>query len=57
MIFAGSVTAFGMLLIDSQYKQQLTYDDILQWMNGNIIYDPHGYKTEFWDLVNTAKNL
>lgn len=57
MIFSGSVLAFGMLLIDSQYKQNTTYNDVIQWINGNVTYDSHGYKAEFLDIVNAAKNL
>ncbi len=55
--FAASVASFGLLLRDSEYKGDVDYDKILNWANGSKSYDPFGYKNEFIELVERAKNL
>jgi len=55
--FAASVASFGLLLRDSEYKGDVDYDKILSWANGSKAYDPFGYKNEFIELVERAKNL
>lgn len=57
MIFTASVAGFGMLLRESDYKGNLTYDDILSWSNNALNYDPHGFRAEFRQLVERAKGL
>ncbi len=55
--FAASVASFGLLLRDSEYKGDVDYDKILNWANGSKSFDPYGYKNEFIELVERAKNL
>lgn len=57
MIFASSVAGFGLLLIDSQYKSDLTYEQVLTWLGHASSYDPHGYRGELKGLVKQAKSL
>ncbi|MBK8490128.1 MAG: VWA domain-containing protein [Saprospirales bacterium] len=55
--FTASVAAFGLLLRNSDYKGTATYDQILDWSYGSMTYDPHGFRSEFLELVQKAKSL
>jgi Ca-activated chloride channel family protein len=55
--FAAAVASFGMMLRNSQYKGQTSYDAILEIAQGSLGEDPHGYRAEFLDLIRTAKNI
>ena len=55
--FAASVASFSLLLRDSEYKGETSFDDVLQWVEGAYSYDPSGYRAEFLELVNKAKSL
>jgi Ca-activated chloride channel family protein len=55
--FASSVASFGMLLRDSQFKGNATYASVLEIADGAKGPDKHGYRTEFIDLVKTAKQI
>lgn len=55
--FSAAVAGFGMLLRDSQYKGDATYDQIINLANASIGSDKEGYRTEFLELVKTAKLL
>src|SRR5690606_38861177 len=57
MRFTASVAAFGMLLRDSPYKGTATYDDVLQWTQGAMTFDPYKYRSGFCDLVQKAKGM
>jgi Ca-activated chloride channel family protein len=57
MRFAASVAAFGMVLRNSQYKGDATYDKVNQWASSAISYNPHSFRTEFISLINKAKSL
>ncbi|MBK6619409.1 MAG: DUF3520 domain-containing protein [Saprospirales bacterium] len=52
--FTSSVAAFGMLLRDSEYKGAATYDKVIEWANESSSCDPHGYRSEFLELVGKA---
>jgi Ca-activated chloride channel family protein len=54
--FANAVAGFGMLLRDSQYKGNLTYDDLIQMAEGTIT-TKDGNKHEFIQLVKSASLL
>ncbi len=56
-LFAGCLAEFGMLLRDSEFKGQSSYDNILSMRNDLQKDDPEGYKAEFFKLVETAKYL
>lgn len=57
MRFAASLAGYGMLLRDSPYKNNLTYDDIYSWVTDARSFDPQGYRDEFLNLILMAKNL
>jgi Ca-activated chloride channel family protein len=53
--FAAAVAGFGMLLRDSAYRGDATYDAVMEIAGEGIGEDPHGRRTEFVDLVRLAK--
>jgi Ca-activated chloride channel family protein len=55
--FAASVAEFGMLLRDSRYKGQASYDGALQLARASAGEDLRGYRTEFVHLVERARSL
>ena len=57
MRFAASVAAYGMLLRESQYKGNVTYDHVIAWAGNATSFDPEGHRQDFVDLVSKAKAL
>ena len=57
MRFTAGVSAFSMLITNSQYKGSSSYDNVLTWLGGLNLTDKHGFKSEFKDLVSRAKGL
>jgi Ca-activated chloride channel family protein len=57
MRFASSVAAFGMLLRDSRYKGNASFNSVQQWASGSRGSDLKGYRTDFLDLIQKARNL
>lgn len=55
--FASSVAAFGMQLRGSKYKGAMDFDRIWETAHSSIGKDPHGYRSEFLQLVKLAKEL
>ncbi len=55
--FAVSVAAFGMLLRDSEYKGDATFDAVKKWANGALADDRNGLRSEFVGLVDKARRL
>jgi Ca-activated chloride channel family protein len=55
--FAASVAGFGMLLRDSEYKGDLTYEQVLAWANAAQGKDEFNYRREFIDLIRNAAAL
>jgi len=55
--FAASVAGFGMLLRDSKFKGDLTYDKIIEMATASKGSDEDGYRSEFISLVKTANLL
>ncbi len=55
--WAASVAAFGMLLRDSPYKGEATFEKVAAWAEHAIGHDPHGHRAEFIELVHRAKEL
>lgn len=55
--FSAAVAGFGMLLHDSKYKNDLTYDDVIRIARKATNYDPEGYRKEFIRLVESAALL
>ena len=57
MGFASSVAEFGMLLRDSKFKADSSYDSVLKRAKANIGKDTFGFRGEFLELVERAKTL
>jgi len=55
--FSASVAEFGMLLRDSEYLKDCTFDDMIQLAQNSKGKDEEGYRGEFVRLVKTAKVL
>ncbi|MCP4441583.1 MAG: DUF3520 domain-containing protein [Aureispira sp.] len=55
--FSASVAALGMILRDSEYKAKSTYDLALTLAESGKGTDKEGYRTEFIQMIKTAKLL
>jgi Ca-activated chloride channel homolog len=55
--FAAAVAEFGMLLRDSRYKGQSSFDGAAELARASTGADLRGYRTEFVRLVETARTL
>jgi Ca-activated chloride channel family protein len=55
--FASSVAAFGMLLRNSPYSGDATFDMVLDIADDSRGADPEGYRDEFVDLVRRARAI
>ena len=53
--FASAVAELGMLLRDSEYKQQSGYDHLIEIAKSARGKDEEGYRTEFISLAKSAK--
>lgn len=57
LYFSAAVAGFGMLLRDSQYKGDLTFDKIIKMAKEAKGADDNGYRAEFIRLVEQAQLL
>jgi Ca-activated chloride channel family protein len=55
--FASSVASFGMLLRGSEYAGDSSYDAVLEIASEASGPDKHGYRSEFLQMVEKAKEL
>jgi Ca-activated chloride channel family protein len=55
--FASAVAGFGMLLRDSEYRGDLTYDAVRELAAPAVGDDPDGYRAGFLELVRAAERL
>jgi Ca-activated chloride channel family protein len=55
--FAAAVAAFGQKLRGGKYLEDFSYDDIAQLARTSRGNDPHGYRSEFMQLVILANTL
>jgi Ca-activated chloride channel family protein len=55
--FSAAVAEFGMLLRDSKFKEDASYDQALALALGALGADPNGYRHEFVSLVETCRLL
>jgi Ca-activated chloride channel family protein len=55
--FASAVAAFGMLLRDSKYKADASYNKVIELARASVGADQQGYRSEFIQLVETARML
>ncbi|MFK8007011.1 MAG: von Willebrand factor type A domain-containing protein [Saprospiraceae bacterium] len=53
--FSAAVASFAMTLRDSKFKGNATYDNISEMAQGALGKDEHGYRKEFLDLIQKAK--
>jgi len=57
MMFASAVTEFGMLLRKSEFRENSSYDSVTERALQSIGTDLFGYRGEFIELVEKAKEL
>ncbi len=57
MRFATTAAGYGLMLRDSEYKGNLSWDDLIGWANGSIGTDPLGWRSEFVQWLTKAKEL
>ncbi len=55
--FATAVAEFGLLLVDSEYKGNASYDSVINRAKKALGKDEEGYRKEFVRLVKEAKSL
>ena len=55
--WSAAVASFGLLLRDSQYKGNASFESVLELAQGSIGEDPDGYRQEFIGLVKRARNI
>jgi Ca-activated chloride channel homolog len=55
--FAAAVAEFGMILRDSEYKGNGTFENVLQWAVEGKGADREGYREDFVELVRKAQAL
>ncbi len=55
--FSAAVASFGMLLRDSKYKGDLSYEGVIELAKSAVGADNEGYRTKFIKLVKTASLL
>jgi Ca-activated chloride channel family protein len=53
--YSAAVASFAMTLRDSKFKGNATYDNISEMAQGALGKDEHGYRKEFLDLIQKAK--
>jgi Ca-activated chloride channel homolog len=51
--WSASVAAFGMLLRESEYVKDFTYDQVVQLAQGSKGEDKEGYRIEFINMVKS----
>lgn len=53
--FSAAVASYGMLLRDSEFKGNVTYQDVIAWARGAKGKDEEGYRGEFIKLVMSSE--
>jgi Ca-activated chloride channel family protein len=51
------VAQFGMLLRNSEFKQQASFDKAFMMAKGSLGRDNEGYRTEFLQLIRRAARI
>ena len=57
MSFAAGVASYGMLMKNSQYKGNSTFDTASELVRGGLSFDPKGYRAQLLSLIQTAKSI
>ncbi len=55
--FSAAVASFGMLLRDSEFKGEATYETVLELAKGATGKDTNGYRLEFINLIKSSQLL
>lgn len=55
MRFAGSVVSMALLMRDSEYKGNTSFDQIKGWMTKANTYDPYGYRAGALEFLELAR--
>ncbi len=55
--FSAAIAGFGMLLRDSKFKNDLTYNKVIALAKNSRGYDENGYRSEFLNLVEECSLL
>jgi Ca-activated chloride channel family protein len=55
--FSAAVAEFGLLLRQSQFLQNSSFNQVRSLAKSALGTDPNGYRTEFLQLVDAAQNL
>jgi Ca-activated chloride channel homolog len=55
--FVAAVAQFGMLLTDSEFKQDASFDSARKLASGALGDDEEGYRSEFLELINNASKV
>lgn len=55
--FSAAVAEFGLILRDSQYKNDASIEDVIKLAQHSRGEDPEGYRGEFLQIVKTAESL
>jgi len=55
--FSASAAAFGMLLRDSEFKGEASYQLVIEWANASKGTDPEGYRAEMIGLLEASRLL
>jgi Ca-activated chloride channel family protein len=53
--FASAVAGYGMLLRNSEFLQQTTYANVIDWASGALGKDNEGYRSEFLKMVKSSQ--
>ena len=57
MRFAASLSGFGMLLKNSEYRGELSFDQVKEWAGNARSYDPFGFREEYVNLIDRVRRL
>ena len=55
--FSAAVAEFGLLIKDSEYKEDANYEELIGLAKGARGEDPFGYRAEFIRLAEVAQGL
>ena len=53
--FAAAVAGYGMLLRNSEFKQETNYRGVISWAENALGKDHEGYRSEFLKLVKASE--
>ncbi len=54
--FAAAIAAFALVLRNSEYVGETTFDDAINWVENASTYNPYEYKTDLINLIEKAKS-